>query len=66
MIAQLTVQARWPDPIVTQVEPVAAFYPAEDEHQDFYRRHPFQGYCRAVISPKLAKLRSGHADLLLE
>ena len=52
------------DPIVTEVLPVPAFYPAEDYHQDYYNQNPGQGYCRAVIAPKLAKLRKAWAPLL--
>ena len=50
-------QAHWDDAIVTEVVPLERFWPAEDYHQDYYARNPTQGYCRAVISPKLAKLR---------
>ena len=52
------------DPIVTQVLPVPAFYPAEAYHQDYYANNPTQGYCQAVIAPKLAKLRKAWAPLL--
>jgi peptide-methionine (S)-S-oxide reductase len=51
-------------PIVTTIERDATFYPAESSHDRYYRRHPFQPYCLAVISPKLAKLRAKHADKL--
>jgi peptide-methionine (S)-S-oxide reductase len=51
-----------PDPIVTEVAPLAAFYPAETVHQDYYRRNTRQPYCRIVIDPKLAKFRRAHAD----
>lgn len=44
-------------PIVTQVEPLKAFYKAEDYHREYYKRHPEQPYCRAVIAPKIAKFR---------
>ncbi|MBG7602771.1 MAG: peptide-methionine (S)-S-oxide reductase MsrA [Gammaproteobacteria bacterium] len=54
----------WNDPIVTQVLPVPRFYPAEEYHQDYYRQNSVQGYCWAVISPKLAKLRQQHRSLL--
>ncbi len=64
LIAELDAQGLWDGPIVTQVAPLPTFYPAEDYHQDYYRRHPFQGYCQAVISPKLAKLRAHYASLL--
>ncbi len=64
-IADLTAARIWPTPIVTRILPAPTFYPAEDEHQNYYRRHPEQGYCQAVISPKLAKLRARHQELLL-
>ena len=51
-------------PIVTTVEPNATFWPAEANHDRYYRRHPFQPYCLAVIAPKVAKLRAKHADKL--
>ncbi len=57
VIADLTVDALWPDPIVTEVEPLDAFYPAEEYHQEYFRRNPYQGYCRAVVAPKVAKFR---------
>ncbi len=44
-------------PIVTEVKELERFYPAEDYHQRYYEKNPNQPYCRAVISPKLAKLR---------
>jgi peptide-methionine (S)-S-oxide reductase len=66
VIARLTAEGMWPDPIVTQVEAAPVFYPAEPYHQDYYRQNPMQGYCQVVISPKLAKLRSRHAVLLAE
>jgi peptide-methionine (S)-S-oxide reductase len=64
VIAELTEEGLWSSPIVTQIEPLSRFYPAESYHQDYYRQHPGQGYCQAVISPKLAKLRAGYAELL--
>lgn len=51
-------------PIVTQLEPLDRFYRAEDYHQDYYRNNPSQGYCRAVINPKLEKFRHKYADKL--
>jgi peptide-methionine (S)-S-oxide reductase len=50
--------------VVTQIERLRDFYPAEEYHQDFFARNPDQGYCRAVINPKLKKLREHHAALL--
>jgi peptide-methionine (S)-S-oxide reductase len=48
--------ARWPRPIVTELKPLDAFYPAEEYHQDFYRKNPDYGYCRAVVRPKVEKV----------
>lgn len=42
--------------VVTELSPAPTFYPAESYHQNFYARNPTQGYCNAVIPPKLAKL----------
>lgn len=44
------------DPIVTQIEPLETFYPAEDYHRDYYENNRRQGYCRLVIEPKLKKM----------
>jgi peptide-methionine (S)-S-oxide reductase len=52
------------DPIVTEIAPFEAFYPAEKEHLDFYRLNPNNQYCRVVIQPKLAKLKEVFADKL--
>ena len=47
----------WNAPIVTEVAPFRAFYPAEDYHQEYFRRNSNQPYCRVVIAPKVAKFR---------
>lgn len=49
-------------PIVTQVEPLREWYPAELYHRDYYDRNTSQPYCQAVIAPKLAKLRQKHGS----
>lgn len=54
------------DPIVTTIEPLGVFYPAEAYHQDFYKNNSDQPYCRAVIDPKLAKVKKKFHDLLKE
>jgi peptide-methionine (S)-S-oxide reductase len=64
VIADFNARGLWTAPLVTQVEPMEAFYPAEEEHKDFYRRNPNQAYCQAVIAPKVAKLRKQHMDKL--
>ncbi|MBK1656084.1 peptide-methionine (S)-S-oxide reductase MsrA [Allochromatium vinosum] len=66
VIARLNGGRIWPAPIVTQIEPVPTFYPAEGYHQNYYRRYPTQGYCQAVIAPKLAKLRRSFRDLVAD
>lgn len=58
------VQEHFDDAIVTQVAPLDRFWEAEAYHQDYYARNPRQGYCAAVISPKLAKLRQAWAHRL--
>ena len=57
VIAELTKEGIWDATIVTQVEPLNVFYKAETYHKDYYKKHPNQPYCQAVIAPKLAKLQ---------
>jgi peptide-methionine (S)-S-oxide reductase len=64
VIAELERQGVWADPVVTEIEPLETFYPAEEERQGYYRRNPSQGYCRVVIAPKVAKLRSRYLEKL--
>jgi peptide-methionine (S)-S-oxide reductase len=49
-------------PIVTEVEPLKVFYPAEDYHQDYFEKNPYQGYCRIVIAPKVKKFMSSQKE----
>jgi peptide-methionine (S)-S-oxide reductase len=62
VMRELKEQEVFDKPIVTQLEPLDLFYPAESYHQDYYRNNPGQGYCMAVINPKLAKFRKEFAD----
>jgi peptide-methionine (S)-S-oxide reductase len=64
MIVTLTTQAVWENPIVTQIEPLGEFYPAESYHQGYYRNNPGQGYCMMVVAPKLKKFRQKYAQRL--
>lgn len=67
MISQAVVKevaTYYENPIVTEISPLAIFYDAEDYHQNYYANNQSQGYCSAVITPKLAKLRKMHADKL--
>lgn len=57
-------QKLWPDPIVTQIVPLEAFYEAEPEHQNYFARHPESAYCQVVINPKLQKLQHKFQQLL--
>jgi peptide-methionine (S)-S-oxide reductase len=61
VIRELSGQGLWEGPVVTEVAPFEAFYPAEEYHQDYFRKNPAQGYCRVVIAPKLAKFRQRFA-----
>jgi peptide-methionine (S)-S-oxide reductase len=56
-IAELNAAGIWDRPIVTEVAPSRVFYRGEDYHQEYFRTNPGQPYCRAVISPKVAKFR---------
>ncbi|MEE9472228.1 MAG: peptide-methionine (S)-S-oxide reductase MsrA [Gemmatimonadota bacterium] len=66
MIAELARDGVFDDPIVTEVSGLEEFYPAGEDHQDYYRRNPNQGYCQIVVAPKLAKFRAKYAGRLKE
>ena len=57
-IKELTTENIWPNPIITEIEPLKVFYKAEEYHQDYFNRNPTNGYCQAVIPPKLLKLEN--------
>ena len=63
-IRELTAEAVWPGPVVTKIEPLDRFYPAEDYHQSFYLHNPRQPYCQAVIAPKMKKFRERYVTRL--
>jgi peptide-methionine (S)-S-oxide reductase len=62
MIAELNAAQAFGRPLVTEVEPLANYSAAEDYHQDFFERNPYQGYCMAVAAPKVAKFRQTFAQ----
>ena len=64
VVAELTAEGVWDAPIVTEVVPLETFYPAEDYHQDYFERNPFQPYCRAVVAPKVSKFRKHFLERL--
>ncbi|WP_099349171.1 peptide-methionine (S)-S-oxide reductase MsrA [Acetobacter aceti] len=53
----------WDAPLVTQIEPLTKFWPAEAEHDDYFSRNPDNGYCQVVVAPKLVKMRKIFASL---
>ena len=57
VIAEIEAEGIWPGQVVTQIEPLTTFWPAEAEHDDYFNRNPFSGYCRAVVAPKVLKFR---------
>jgi peptide-methionine (S)-S-oxide reductase len=63
-IAKLNAEKIWDAPIVTEVVAAETFYPAEDYHQEYFKNNPYQGYCMAVVSPKVSKFRLKFAGRL--
>ncbi|MBX6763846.1 MAG: peptide-methionine (S)-S-oxide reductase MsrA [Rubrobacteraceae bacterium] len=64
VISELEEKGVWENPIVTEVVPFEAFYPAEEYHHEYFRNHPDQPYCRVVIAPKVAKFRKQYLERL--
>ena len=63
LIREISQDKLFGAPVVTEVAPLAHYFPAEDYHQDFFERNPHQGYCMAVAAPKVAKFRKTFRDL---
>jgi peptide-methionine (S)-S-oxide reductase len=63
-IAQIDAARVFDAPVATTLEPLDAFYPAEQYHHGYAARNPSQPYIRAVAMPKVEKLRKVHADML--
>jgi len=63
VMAEMAASGVYSRPLVTEVLPLANYWPAEDYHQDFFARNPHQGYCMAVAAPKVAKFRKTFARL---
>jgi peptide-methionine (S)-S-oxide reductase len=64
IIAELTRDQVFKDPIVTAIEPASAFYVAEDYHQDYFANNSMQPYCMFVVAPKVLKIREKYAQRL--
>jgi peptide-methionine (S)-S-oxide reductase len=64
VIDEITAAGIWENQIVTEVTEFVEFFPAEDYHQEYFANNPNQPYCRAVVSPKVAKFRGKYSHLL--
>lgn len=64
VIRDVDAAAVWDRPIVTELAPFDTFYPAEEEHRRYFRRHPEQPYCQIVIEPKVTKFRERFREKL--
>lgn len=64
VIGELNAARLWPQPIVTEISPLKAFYPAEDYHQEYFLNNPRQPYCQVVVAPKVLKFRQQYAQRL--
>ncbi len=64
VIKEIEAEKVWHAPIVTEVVPFKAFYPAEDYHYNYFANNPNQPYCRVVIAPKVAKFREHYREKL--
>ncbi len=64
IIAEITAEGLYDDPLVTEVTAFDQFWPAEDYHQEYFSNNPDQPYCAAVVAPKVAKFRRKFVDRL--
>lgn len=64
LIEDLNAQKIWDMPIVTEVTKLDRFYMAEDYHQEYFAKNPYQPYCQAVVAPKVSKFRKHFLDIL--
>jgi peptide-methionine (S)-S-oxide reductase len=64
VVKELEEAKIYSNPVVTQIDAAPVIYPAEDYHQNYFRQHPGQGYCMAVVAPKLAKFRAKFQSLI--
>ena len=64
--AALRAKEHWDDPIVTEITKLEGFWPAEDEHQDYFSKNPGNGYCTIVIAPKIIKARGAYTQWFKE
>lgn len=64
VVKELEVAKIYSSPVVTQIDVAPTIYPAENYHQNYFQQNPSQGYCMAVVAPKLAKFRAKFQSLI--
>ncbi len=64
VMAEIAAAGLFDHELVTEVAPLGTFFPAEDEHDDYFARNPGSGYCQVVVAPKVRKFRKQFADRL--
>ncbi len=64
VVREIAAESIWGAPLVTEVKPFETFYPAEDHHQEYFKKNPWQPYCRVIVAPKVAKFRQKFAERL--
>jgi peptide-methionine (S)-S-oxide reductase len=64
IVQELNADPSWGKKLVTEVVPLATFYPAEEYHRRYFERNPDRGYCQMVIAPKMRKFRKTYAERL--
>jgi len=64
VVTEVTAAGLYPDPLVTEIGRLQTFWPAEDEHDDYFNRNPGSGYCQVVVAPKVRKFRQAFSDRL--
>jgi peptide-methionine (S)-S-oxide reductase len=64
VMAEIEASGIWGAPLVTELSGPVTYWPGEAYHQDYFAKNPWQGYCRAVVAPKVAKFRKSFADRL--
>ncbi len=62
VLAEIEEEGIWPGKPVTEIVALKKFHPAEAEHQNYFARNPWSGYCRAVVAPKVQKFRKSFAE----
>ena len=64
VLGEMQDQDLWSNPVVTEIVPLQSFYKAEEYHQGYFKKNPYQGYCTVVIAPKVAKFRKQFRERL--